>query len=346
MQFVPLGTPDELFQFIKSHRKRTRERSFNNIEIQPRSQKVVKSSTRNASKIEEEWRWFKKVNELGGYLSRHIPIVGDLHSDSKNINKSYDMEYLPYQSLSELFLYENLQQKEIKQILSKLVNIVAVNQANTNITFRDSISEDEFKKHRQEIYSTKTLSRIVGVLKQESILDLINSYSSIVLNDVRTETKKVEIFQIIEDILNYRGINSICHGDYCFPNIMYDRNSGIVKLLDPRGLKKNESIFNKDSYYELAKVRHSLSGYDLIVNGFYNIQKDGDRIDFEIYWNNNFNKNTTNLFDSMLANFGYNVKIVKRIEALLFLTMIPLHDEDSDRQLAFYLLFLLKMNEL
>ena len=50
-------------------------------------------------------------------------------------------------------------------------------------------------------------------------------------------------------------------------------------------------------------------------------------------------------FDELVVAYGYNSQEIKLIEALLFLTMIPLHGEDSLRQQAFYLTAIKKLNE-
>ena len=50
-------------------------------------------------------------------------------------------------------------------------------------------------------------------------------------------------------------------------------------------------------------------------------------------------------FDELVVEYGYDRKNIKLIEALLFLTMIPLHSDDIKRQQAFYLTAIKKLNE-
>ena len=67
----------------------------------------------------------------------------------------------------------------------------------------------------------------------------------------------------------------VCHGDFCFSNILYDFRMQRVKLIDPRGINsKNELSIWGDLRYDLAKLNHSVSGlYDLIIAGQFSIMK-------------------------------------------------------------------------
>ena len=50
-------------------------------------------------------------------------------------------------------------------------------------------------------------------------------------------------------------------------------------------------------------------------------------------------------FDELVINYGYNSQDIRMIEALLFLTMIPLHSDAPTRQKCFYLTAIRKINE-
>ena len=51
-------------------------------------------------------------------------------------------------------------------------------------------------------------------------------------------------------------------------------------------------------------------------------------------------------FDDLLTENSYDLIEIKLIEALLFLTMIPLHPESEARQIAFYLTAIKYINEI
>ena len=119
----------------------------------------------------------------------------------------------------------------------------------------------------------------------------------------------------------------------------------IFKLIDPRGRFKTQSIYG-DPRYDIAKLRHSIVGlYDFIIAGLYKLTCLGD-------CSYNFQISTPVLteklepfFDELVVGYGYNRREIKLIEALLFLTMIPLHKDDIQRQKAFYLTAIKKLNE-
>jgi D-Tyr-tRNAtyr deacylase len=50
------------------------------------------------------------------------------------------------------------------------------------------------------------------------------------------------------------------------------------------------------------------------------------------------------LFDEVLEKEGYNVDDIELIEGLLFISMIPLHADDKNRQLAQFLIGLQCLN--
>lgn len=51
-------------------------------------------------------------------------------------------------------------------------------------------------------------------------------------------------------------------------------------------------------------------------------------------------------FDKLALSYGFNVYDIKLIEAVLFLTMIPLHSENEIHQKAFFLTALKKINDI
>ena len=50
-------------------------------------------------------------------------------------------------------------------------------------------------------------------------------------------------------------------------------------------------------------------------------------------------------FDNLIVRYGYNLQEIKLIETCLFLSMIPLHDENIEKQKIFYIKGIIKLNE-
>ena len=129
---------------------------------------------------------------------------------------------------------------------------------------------------------------------------------------------------------------SVIHGDLCFANIMVDENYSFIKVIDPRGKFGNFDIYG-DFRYELAKLFHSVDGkYDFIIKDLFkiNYKSEENEVNYSI-----INRvRTFDLYQTFLEVFkeaiGNDLKKIELIEALLFLTMIPLHNESFEHQLV------------
>jgi len=125
------------------------------------------------------------------------------------------------------------------------------------------------------------------------------------------------------------------HGDLCFSNILYHKESNFLKFIDPRGGESASEIY-LDEYYDLAKLSHSiLGGYDFVVSGLYSIELGRD---FQIKINSvlfDSNIEQKKIFKTMVEENNYDYTFVRLCEASLFLSMLPLHADDPNRMLAF-----------
>ena len=138
---------------------------------------------------------------------------------------------------------------------------------------------------------------------------------------------------------------TVMHGDYCFSNILFDTNSFLCKLIDPRGRLHDQTIYG-DPRYDIAKLRHSVVGaYDYAVHGLFRLTEEKNNF---IVTDNYpvFQDKLTSYFDKMVIQFGYQLDEIKLIEALLFTSMIPLHKDSMERQKLFYLKAVLKINDI
>lgn len=111
------------------------------------------------------------------------------------------------------------------------------------------------------------------------------------------------------------------HGDLCFSNVLLDSRSFSLKLIDPRGYldRKNGASSRMPKFYDVFKVAHSyVGGYDYIIAG------KTIPIDLE-----------SNL-DDVEAIFGVERRTLLMGMSHLFFTMIPLHDNNYQRQIKFY----------
>ncbi|MDC0170046.1 hypothetical protein OAI67_03215, partial [Candidatus Nitrosopelagicus sp.] len=101
-----------------------------------------------------------------------------------------------------------------------------------------------------------------------------------------------------------------------------------------------------DIKYDIAKIRHSIVGcFDIITNGLYSIKYEGkNEIEFNVFKPKNY-EIICNELDSNIER-RWNLDEIKMIEGLLFISMLPLHSDNVERQLAFFCVGLERLNEI
>lgn len=304
-----------------------KSRAFNEVIIDKKYSRVIKKSS-DFEKLACEANWYGTdfIESLPSELLPFVPRVLKVNSPSEESLGSIELEYCPYPVLSELFV--NKVEVDWKRILKRLLEIHEMFTTPYNSSLLEDVKAFHLQKSKQRFEELKKLPVLSSVLKCKEIVINGEVY------------KNIDFDKILEDLeckLCYASL-SIVHGDYCFSNILYDLNSDCVKLIDPRGYlldKKKPTPFG-DPNYDFAKLMHSVHGlYDYIVAGKYSlIAVDANRFSFKI------GRNVPLGLLTLLRDASPNMQVYAYrclLEVLLFLTMIPLHWEDPQRQLAFYL---------
>ena len=128
---------------------------------------------------------------------------------------------------------------------------------------------------------------------------------------------------------------AISHGDLCFYNILYSREAGLLKLIDPKGASDKEDLY-MDPYYDIAKLSHSVcGGYDFFNSGLYQVSLTRD-----MKWNLTIDADLSayeDVFKGFLEKNGYDHSYVRICEAGLFLSMLPLHMDQPGKVFGFLL---------
>ena len=198
-----------------------------------------------------------------------------------------------------------------------------------------------------DFYWTKTLSRFASARANPALRDLLDA-DEVELNGQVLAGFAKRRPQIEGDLRALSQIpnQTLVHGDLCFSNILFDPGSTLVRLIDPRGEFIDQSCFG-DYRYDLAKLLHSVHGrYDFILHGLYNLKSlSPARYTLTLIEDEQILLIQNELFDLVRAAVGDELRNVILLEALLFISMIPLHDEDVQRQRAFYLTGLRILNE-
>jgi len=303
--------------YYSSKKRMIQSREFNELIYNDFLGTITKKS-RNTEKLKKEIKWYKS-------LPKNLKVISPRIIKSSIGDDTYiQSEYYSYPPLSEIWLFSEINEHVIKSIINKLFKIIRLFQSS-----RKKVSIGDY----ESIYIEKTNQRL-EVIKNNEIIPLL-SKKSIVINGNKYQSWhsiKDEIFQKVKNLYDINH-NCLIHGDFCLSNILYDLQSGLFKLIDPRGsFGQNE---NGDIKYDIAKLRHSICGdYDYIMADLFVIEKKSkNELQFTIFSKNR--KNIKKYFDHIVSR-EFNLKQIKLIEGLLFLSMIPLHSDNANRQLIMF----------
>ncbi|EAL3889101.1 capsular biosynthesis protein [Campylobacter lari] len=300
--------------YFHSKKNISTQRAFNNLKFCSDGY-IIKSSSWS-DKIQAEINWFENFPKE---LDIHIP-----RFKIQN-NTAYKIEYLHNNTLAELFVFGSLPYYVWENIFTSLSFFLKKlhkykNNLNKNIMFN---------------YNEKTLDRLNSLQYKESIMGVNIDFldKKYYFND----KQPISLQEILNEINSYLYEDNdkycLIHGDFCFSNIMFDFRSGFVKVFDPRGMdfRKNITIYG-DKDYDYAKLAHSVLGlYDFIVFDFTECIIKEDKIFFIININNNISK----IQEKFLKYFNINKNICS-IVIHLFISMLPLHADNKNRQKALF----------
>jgi hypothetical protein len=301
--------------YYRSKAEFTTQRAFNELLIDP---KWIEKSSSKSIKIEAEANWFASIPAP---LRNYIPQF--LGANYENDSVSYRLEYLHQTALNELFVFGELPTVIWQQIINRCLEFIidcrkfTVTETITTNTL-DELFINKTKKRLDEFCQSK------GISSQQ--VWYFNSGLSISIQDILKESQKY----LPSDDLEH----SVLHGDFCFSNILYDFRAGRLKTIDPRGLSlNNELTIYGDTRYDLAKLSHSILGmYDWIVAGYYTVEIKNKCINFEIAGIAK-HKATQQLYIDLIGKkFGLSALNLYAMQIQLFLSMLPLHADDSARQ--------------
>ena len=98
-------------------------------------------------------------------------------------------------------------------------------------------------------------------------------------------------------------------------NILYDLNSGVFKLIDPRGIWGSSE--NGDIKYDIAKLRHSISGeYDYIIGDLFNINYvNHNEINYSIF--SKSRENIKQYFDKQIEK-DFSINSIILVQGVTF----------------------------
>lgn len=306
-------------------------RSFNSVVYNDLYGSITKSSQKK-EKLADEINWYKNIpSELKIFSPRLL----DYNTTAEQT--SYTLEYYGYQSLADYFIFNHFDEKVWQLIIDRLFEILAL--------FKKYTTELPFAFY-DDIYRTKTLSRI-ETLTTDPRWDKWFTAEHITINGEQFSgwpTFATKLPTLVTWLYENSDMTFL-HGDLHPANILFDPHSRIFKFIDPRGNFGETSVYG-DHHYDIAKLRHSFSGrYDFIVSDLFEIACDKNEFTYTTFHEAE-HESISSYFDTALARAGYDITIIKAIEALLFISMIPLHSDAPLRQQAMFVTGIQLLNSL
>lgn len=316
-----------------NNKKKFFTRAYNKIVYNKKRFSVIKTS--------KEKRLLNEIYYLENLPENKKVFFPQIINNKKNNKSQYtlELEFLPYKNLGLTMISDKFNKKYWTDTALAINNIIKnfqVERKRTN--YRNDQIQMFIKKTESEYFNFKNSKK-----KFQKICNLEKIYfNNIYLNNFESIWPKIKKKIVKKNINPYL---SFIHGDFCFSNILTERNDvGIsIKLIDPRG--KFGKYFNKgDIYYDLAKIRHSLNGgYEYLIYDKFKISKLKNKYIFKFH--NDNNKKILKIFDNYIFS-KYNYDKIKLIEGTIFIGMCARHYDNSKRQLAMYLTGLKILNEI
>lgn len=305
--------------YYRSKAEFTTQRAFNELIVNPR---WIEKSSEKEGKILAEANWFESIPaEVRGNTPQYLGLTRDAGKIS------YRLEYLHLTSLNELFVFSRLPTSAWAQILSSCVDFLSLCQKYT-------AKEHMLSNTLDSLFFAKTESR----LQEYCLANNINYEQKWSFNGC----EPLSIRDLIEESVNNLpkdSINiSVLHGDFCFSNILYDFRAGKIKTIDPRGISVDgELTIYGDIRYDIAKLSHSILGlYDWIIAGYYTVQIVDDSITFNIADDIQHQEMQQIFINTIKDKFKLTASNLYAMQIQLFLSMLPLHSDDCNRQKALF----------
>jgi dTDP-glucose pyrophosphorylase len=276
---------------------------------------VVKSG--ECSLMTAQARWYRNLPDSAIGLAPRMVESGE---------GWYRVELLDYPSLAQLLLYEVIPQRTWRFVLSQLLEVIEVRLWAP--TRREDASLPAWCERK---YITKTEQRLTRWPAWSNL-----RAQRVVVNDIEVSAFDdlwSSAVTALRDLAASAIQSCLIHGDMTFSNILLLRGYGLFKMLDP-GTTFSEAQ-GGDPRYDLAKLRQSYAGgYDALREDLFHLHRCGPQS-----WQLQVFPQPSPIAavgDEVLIAAGYDPSEIRLLEAVQFLSMVPLHHDNPDRQFALY----------
>lgn len=319
-RWLDFGHVNTLF---KSRTAFTTQRHFNQISVRDG---IVTKRSSDRQKIIAEAEWF---GALPPQIKVHAPQILDYRSDD---DAYYALEYLPVFPLNELYVFGRLSALTWSGIFDRIADLLGRFRALA--PGAEDPAATGIARDFEQLVRDKTFARLNAYAPSAPFaLD-----APVTMNGTTFPSIHAIAEECVRAALAGPARPGILHGDLCFSNMLYDARADRLKVIDPRGITVAgvRTVYG-DMRYDVAKMTHSVLGmYDHIIGGYFEIVERGaGDYDFAILSSGDCDEVGRQFIQRRFADVA--IAEVLPLTILLFVSMIPLHKDNRDRQLAFLL---------
>lgn len=315
-------------------------------------------------KIAKEIEWYKRLSKQQLLF---VPKILETYIAS-NKDAYYVMDIAPGNTLSDMFIYENISVSGWKTILKRVIdnyhsyfafeNYKWIAYKNDGIESFDALScynkmVDEFYVYRptMRILKNGELYESIDVpeFNMQTMINFILKFSKKAKDTFKTAYKSSNGLKLPRNMIVTRdddeGMLPTIHGDFHLGNILFDSLTGRYTFLDPRGGNMyeckagNHTYYINDTYYDIAKLYHDiLCNYMLILRGVYTFHENRsiehgfyDYIEFPERFYSIKCALLEYLGELLSSQYGYDVTLIKQLAVIQIMTCIPFHAENKKR---------------
>lgn len=295
-------------------------RHFNSLQVS-RGIYFLKLSS-DTAKMRAEYEFYRQAPSS---VRPYFPQVGDMVT--QETQTGYEIEIIPQIDVAKALFNGLFARKEhCFSLIQQLTNYVMA-------CPRKKVDRDVYQHCSHQIFVEKTRSRVQQSLKLPQ-LDVMDTLCHL-QGWTNFATFAEYALHCLEEAIAHDNANELVfsHGDLFFANMIFDPVTEKLKLIDPRGIRTDEEHSGYlPAWYDLAKLSHSILGhYDLMVYGMMDIVMQTDLhlgLRSEDVPGLSF---LANYFSEMLDSLQVSKANLRLYEGSLFLSMIPLHREDTLR---------------
>jgi hypothetical protein len=294
-------------------------RHFNTLSYDSARGRVTKRSA-NSEAFRKQVRWFKQIPD------EVAPFVPRVFDSSDGSDPFITMELLSIPTLSDLFISQRLDLGAWNDVVRSISCIQSC--------FAERAVKNSLAPHlARAVYVEKTRARLKDFVDQNPSASQYFVCHGVEKWSIDHVEQTLVSFVDRSGLLEIDELSPI-HGDFCFSNLLYDCKARLVKMIDPRGEFGVPGIFG-DRRYDLAKLAHSYAGgYDFVVADRFSVEVNADGLLCLAVQKNGYDTRVRSIFEAVLLRDAALRQQVNALQALLFLSMLPLHADKPRRQLA------------